>query len=94
MPQNERRSRVPVAETERPTVEENDRLTLAPILVIGLRAVFRRGGMHVICSLAGVTRRGIDSGIQERRPLKVLSPASASVCCWYIVMYPRHRFTL
>jgi hypothetical protein len=43
----EQHLRVPVVGRQRPTMTEHDSLTLAPVLVENLNAVFRFDGIHV-----------------------------------------------
>src|SRR5438270_176825 len=75
--QEEHHLRVPVVARKRPTVRENDRLAAAPILVIELRAVFRRDGTH-------------GSGSFSIRKRCLASPCFRAGYCFLLTCLPRN----
>src|SRR5437899_4807718 len=52
--EDEQQRRVPIIGRQRPAVAKHDGLTFAPVLVVDLRAIFRRNCRHVMFSFAVV----------------------------------------
>src|SRR6267378_4454673 len=50
--EEEQHLRVPIIGRQRPAVAKHDGLTLAPVLVVDLRSIFRRNCRHVMFSFA------------------------------------------
>src|SRR4029453_16874738 len=67
--QEEQHLRVPVICRQRPSVAEHDGLTLAPVLVEDLNAVFGREGRHSIVSLLLSFAHHAQHGAADAMPL-------------------------